>query len=389
MDVMARRVQGFGTTIFTEMTNLANEHGAINLGQGFPDFAAPDFIKEAARAAVAADVNQYAPGRGRPRLREAIAATMARRYGMAVDPATEVVVTHGATEALFATIMSQVNPGDEVILFEPYYDAYVPDVQMAGGVARFYPLRPPEWKIEREKLAALFNEKTRLIVVNSPHNPTGKVYDEEELALIAALCQEHDVVAVTDEVYEFITFDGTAHRPLASLPGMGERTITISSAGKTFSVTGWKVGWAVAAAPLAEAVFSAHQFITFSGAAPLQEATAVALETAEGRGYYEEVQEMYERKRDFLAEALAEAGLRPITPRGTYFIMVDISNLDFEDDVAFCRYLTTEVGVAAIPPSAFYTTPGGGETVARFAFCKTDEALEEAAGRLQRWQGSR
>lgn len=388
MDVMARRVQGFGTTIFTEMTNLANEHGAINLGQGFPDFEAPAFIKEAARAAVEADVNQYAPGRGRPRLREAIAATMERRYGVAVDAGSEVVVTHGATEALFAAIMSQVNPGDEVILFEPYYDAYVPDVEMAGGVPRYYPLEPPAWRIEEEKLASLFNEKTRLIVVNSPHNPTGKVYDEAELELIADLCQAHDVVAITDEVYEYITFDGVVHRPLASLPGMRERTITISSAGKTFSVTGWKVGWAVAAPPLAEAVFRAHQFITFSGAAPLQEATAVALETAEAHGYYEALQETYERKRDYLASALDAAGLPPITPQGTYFIMVDISGLDFGDDVAFCRHLTTEVGVAAIPPSAFYTTPGGGETVARFAFCKTDEALKEAAERLQRWQGN-
>ena len=383
MNVTAQRVQGFGTTIFTEMTNLANEHGAINLGQGFPDFAAPAFIKEAARAAVEANVNQYAPGRGRPRLREAIAATMARRYGMAVDAEKEVVVTHGATEALCATILSLVDPGDEVILFEPYYDAYVPDVRMAGGVARYYPLRPPEWRIEREKLASLFNEKTKLIVVNSPHNPTGKVYDDAELEMMADLCREHDVVAVTDEVYEYITFDGVVHRPLASLPGMAERTITISSAGKTFSVTGWKVGWAVAAPPLAEAVFRAHQFITFSGAAPLQEATAVALETAEEHGYYEELQEMYERKRDFLGEALAAAGLPPITPQGTYFVMVDISGLGFADDVAFCRHLTTAVGVAAIPPSAFYTTPGGGESIARFAFCKTDEALEEAAGRLQ------
>lgn len=384
MNGMARRVKGFGTTIFTEMTALASEHGAINLGQGFPDFAAPAFIKEAAQAAVEADVNQYAPGRGQPRLREAIAATMARRYGMAVDPETEVVVTHGATEALFATIMGQVDPGDEVILFEPYYDAYVPDVQMAGGVPRYYPLEPPKWEIDRKKLASLFNDKTKLIIVNTPHNPTGKVYNQEELALIADLCREHDVVAVTDEVYEFITFDGAVHVPLASLPGMAERTITISSAGKTFSVTGWKVGWAVAAPPLAEAVFRAHQFITFSGAAPLQEATAVALETAEAHGYYEGLQETYQRKRDFLAGALAAAGLPPITPRGTYFIMVEIGGLGFADDVAFCRHLTTEVGVAAIPPSAFYTTPGGGETVARFAFCKTDEALEEAAERLQR-----
>ncbi|MDX1662506.1 MAG: methionine aminotransferase [Candidatus Promineifilaceae bacterium] len=383
MTIMAHRVQSFGTTIFAEMTDLALRHNAINLGQGFPDFPAPQFVKEAATRAIAADINQYAPSTGRPRLRRAIAAHLHRRYRLEVDPEREIVVTDGATEALFAAVQALVNPGDEVVIFEPYYDAYVPDVQMAGGVPRFYPLRPPDWRIDPERLAALFNERTRLLILNTPQNPIGKVYDEGELALIARLCREHDVVALSDEVYEQITFDGVRHVPLATLPGMRERTITVSSAGKTFSVTGWKIGWAVAPAPLAQAIYRAHQFITFSGAAPLQEAIAVALETAEERGYYDELRATYEQKRDFLGEALEAAGLTPLWPQGTYFIMADISRLGFPDDVAFCRYLAAEVGVAAIPPSAFYTTPGGGSTVARFAFCKTDTALEEAARRLQ------
>ncbi|MFW6184779.1 MAG: aminotransferase [Chloroflexota bacterium] len=384
---MAQRVQNFGTTIFAEMTALANEHRAVNLGQGFPDFAAPAFIKEAARESVARDINQYAPGIGQPRLRRAIAAKMERHYGLDVDPDAEVTVTVGATEAIFAAIMGLVDPGDEVIFFEPYYDSYLPSLQFAGGVPRFYALQPPQWTIDPQALAALFNEKTKLIVVNTPHNPTGKVYSREELALIARLCQEHDVIAVTDEVYEHITFDGAQHHSLITFPGMRRRTLSISSAGKTFSVTGWKVGWAVGAPDLARAVFRAHQFITYSGAAPLQEATARALEVADERGYYEELGTMYQQRRDYLLDALQSAGLQPIRPRGTYFVMVDISDLGFEDDVAFCRHLTTEVGVAAIPPSAFYTTPGGGQSLARFAFCKTEAALEEAARRLRRWNG--
>ncbi|HSM58685.1 MAG TPA: methionine aminotransferase [Candidatus Sulfomarinibacteraceae bacterium] len=387
MTRMAQRVQGFGTTIFAEMTALANRHHAVNLGQGFPDFAAPAFIKEAARESIARDINQYAPGIGQPRLRRAIAAKMERHYGLGVDPDAEVTVTVGATEAIFAAIMGLVDPGDEVIFFEPYYDSYLPSLQFAGGAPRFYTLQPPEWTIDIQALAALFNEKTKLIVVNTPHNPTGKVYSREELELIARLCQEHDVIALVDEVYEHVTFDGGQHHSLITFPGMRERTLSISSAGKTFSVTGWKVGWAVGAPELARAVFRAHQFITYSGAAPLQEATARAIEVADERGYYEELGAMYQQRRNYLLDALQNAGLRPIRPRGTYFVMVDISDLGFEDDVAFCRHLTTEVGVAAIPPSAFYTTPGGGQTLARFAFCKTEAALEEAARRLRRWHG--
>ncbi|MCK6626085.1 MAG: methionine aminotransferase [Anaerolineae bacterium] len=380
MTYLAQRVRNFGTTIFFEMTSLANQHGAINLGQGFPDFPGPDFLKEAAIQAIQADINQYAPGSGRLSLREAIAAKMARHYNLVVNPATDITVTSGATEAIFAAIMGLVNPGDEVILFEPYYDSYLPSVQMAGGVPRFYTLRPPDWAIVPEELAALFSPKTKLILVNTPHNPTGKVYSETELRLIAELCQKYDVIAIVDEVYEHIIFDGLKHVSLAGLPGMAERTITISSAGKTFSMTGWKVGWAVAPAELSQAVFRVHQFVTYSVAAPLQEGAVTALQIA--GDYYTELAAMYQANRDFLADALAEAGLEPIIPQGTYFIMVDISHLGFPDDVAFCRTLTTEIGVAAIPPSAFYFNPADGAGLARFAFCKTRPTLEEAARRL-------
>lgn len=389
MSALAQRVQNFSTSIFAEMTALANKHGAVNLGQGFPDFAAPDFVKEAARESIARDINQYAPSSGQPRLRRAIAHKMQRHYGLEVDPDREITVTVGATEAIFAAIMSLVNPGDEVILFEPYYDSYLPSLQFAGGVPRLYTLRPPDWVVDPAELEALFNERTKLILLNTPHNPTGKVFNRDELALIARLCQEHDVIAVVDEVYEHIIFDGLQHHTLMALPGMRQRTMAISSAGKTFSVTGWKVGWSVAAPQLNQAVFRAHQFITYSGAAPLQEATATALERADELGYYEELGSLYQTRRDALLQILHDADLKPITPLGTYFAMVDISGLGFDDDVAFCRYLTTDVGVAAIPPSAFYSTTGGGQMLARFAFCKTEAALEEAAKRLQRWRRAR
>ncbi|MFZ1397952.1 MAG: methionine aminotransferase [Candidatus Promineifilaceae bacterium] len=382
MSYMAQRVAGFGTTIFTEMTALANKHQAINLGQGFPDFAAPAFMKEAAIAAIAADVNQYAPANGRPALRQAIAQKVQNFYGIDANPDTEITVLHGATEAIFATILGLVDPGDEVIVFEPFYDSYVPAIQMAGGIPRFYTLRPPEWQIDTAVLASLFNDKTKLIIVNTPHNPTGKVFSQAELAQIATLCQQHDALAMTDEVYEHLVFDGGQHQTLASLPGMAGRTILISSLGKTFSVTGWKVGWTVAPPELTRAIFRAHQFMTFCGAAPLQEAAVTAV--SQPARFYTELTDFYTSKRNFLLDALRSAGLRPIPPGGTYFIMVDISHLGFANDVAFCRYLTTEVGVAAIPPSAFYHNPADGAGLARFAFCKEEKTLAEAADRLQR-----
>lgn len=384
MSYMAQRVAGFGTTIFYEMTTLANEHQAINLGQGFPDFAAPDFMKEAAVAAIQSDINQYAPANGRPALREAVAQKVADFYGVQVDPNTEVTILHGATEGIFATIMGVVNPGDEVIVFEPFYDSYVPAIKMAGGIPRFYTLRPPDWQIDEAELAALFNNKTKLIIVNTPHNPTGKVFNETELKLTANLCQKHDVIAMTDEVYEHIIFDGHQHLTLYNFPGMAQRTVMVSSLGKTFSVTGWKVGWTVAQPELSRAIFRAHQFMTFCGAAPLQEAAVTAV--SQPKAFYTELTQFYTHKRNFLVDALKSAGLSPINTSGTYFVMVDISKLGFADDVAFCRYLTTEVGVAAIPPSAFYSTPADGAGLARFAFCKEEKTLAEAAKRLQRLQ---
>lgn len=386
MEFMAERVSGFGTTIFTEMTALARKHGAINLGQGSPDFAAPDFVKQAGVAAILADVNQYAPGSGQHSLRRALADKMQRQYGLTFDPLTEINVTVGATQAIFSAVLGVVNPGDEVIVFEPYYDSYVPSIQIAGGIPRFFTLRQPDWAVDPDELAALFNDRTRLIIVNTPHNPTGKVFRQDELQLIADLCQKYDVLALTDEVYEHMVYDGRIHHTLASFPGMRDRTITVSSLGKTFSVTGWKVGWTLARPELTQAIFRAFQFATFCGAAPLQEGAATAVAAADS--YYSSLSQFYQQKRDLLTAGLQEAGLAPIKPQGTYFVLADISALPFENDVAFCRFLTQEVGVAAIPPSAFYHNPADGAGLARFAFCKTDEMLVEAVERLKKWQNS-
>ncbi len=382
MTYMADRVSSFGTTIFSEMTALAIEHDAINLGQGFPDFSAPSFIKQAAIQAIQNDINQYAPSNGLLNLRAAIATKMQEFYDFEVDSSRELVVTSGATEALFAAIIGLVNPGEEVIVFEPFYDSYLPAVRVADGVPRTYTLRPPDWYIDPEALAALFSDKTKVIMINTPHNPTGKVYSQDELQLIADLCQKHDVIAITDEVYEHIIFDDCEHLHLAKLPGMADRTVTISSAGKTFSTTGWKVGWAIGQPELVTSIQRAHQFMTFCGAAPLQAGCVQALQAP--RDYYDELSKMYQTNRDILAEGLDKAGLRPIMPQGTYFMMTDISHLGFEDDRAFCRYLTTEVGVTAIPPSAFFNDPADGATIARFAFCKSRETLEAAAERLMK-----
>lgn len=381
MTRMAQRASGFGTTIFAEMTALANQHGAVNLGQGFPDFAAPEFVKQAGIEAIQAEVNQYAPSIGQVALREALARKYERHYGLSFDPAREIGVTVGATEAIFAAIMGLVDPGDEVILFEPTYDSYVPAVQFAGGVAKFYTLRPPDWRIDPTALEALFTDRTRLILINSPHNPTGKVFTRDELEMIAEFCRQHDVIALTDEVYEHILFDGLQHIPMASLPGMQDRTLTISSLGKTFSVTGWKVGWAVGPADLVRGMMQVRQFVSFCGPAPLQQGAAAALTAPDI--FYEDLRAMYQANRDYLVDGLRQAGLAPLTPAGTYFVMVDISGLGFPDDVAFCKHLTTEVGVAAIPPSAFYQHPADGAGLARFAFCKTRAVLEAAVERLK------
>jgi aspartate/methionine/tyrosine aminotransferase len=378
----AHRLEGLGVTIFSEMTRLAIAHGAINLGQGFPDFPGPDFVKEAAVAAIRADLNQYAPSHGLPRLCQAIARAFERSYGHPVDAEREVTVTTGATEGLHAALLALVDPGDEVIVFEPFYDAYVAQIRFAGGVPRPVTLWPPDWRFDPDELAGAFGPRTRAVIVNTPHNPTGKVFTRDELALIAALCQEHGVVAITDEVYERILYDGAVHIPLATLPGMWERTITLNSTGKTFSMTGWKIGWAIAPPPLTQAIRTAHQFITFATATPFQEAMAVALEEAEASSYYTELAAAYTERRDFLRQALEAAGLPVLPCRGSYFLLADASGLGFPDDVSLCRYLVTEVGVAAIPPSAFYADPARAPVLARFCFAKRRETLQAAAERL-------
>jgi aspartate/methionine/tyrosine aminotransferase len=378
----AQRIAGFGTSVFTEMSRLAVEHQAINLGQGFPDFAGPEFVKHAAARAIAADMNQYAPSHGAPRLRAAIAADWAIRYGREIDVDREVTVTTGATEAIFVAMLALLDPGDEIIFFEPFYDAYVADVAMAGAVSRVVRLNPPDWTFDTGELEAAFTNRTKLFLLNTPHNPTGKVFSRAELEQIGSLCRSHDVTVITDEVYDRIVFDDTVHIPIATLPGMWERTLTVNSTGKTFSMTGWKIGFTVGPADLNAAIRATHQFSTFATATPFQEAMAVALETAAEHRYYEQLRGEYTERRDRLRAVLADAGLPPLECQGAYFLLSDVTPLGFDNDVDFCRYLVTEVGVAAIPPSAFYLDPATAPALARFCFAKRFETIDEAAERF-------
>ncbi len=379
----AHRLSGLGTSIFTEITRLAIEHRAANLGQGFPDFPAPDFVKQAAAAAIAADLNQYAAAPGLPSLRRAVAAHFQRRHGVTIDPDREVTVTGGATEGVFDAVMALVNPGDEVVVFEPFYDLYQPAVQFAGGSVKVVTLHPPRWELDPRALAAAFGPRTRLVIINTPHNPTGKVWRPDELDLVARACIEHDAYVVSDEVYSEITFGGARHVPIATRPGMRERTVTVDSLGKTFSVTGWKIGWCIAAPALTEAIRGIHQFVTFCNATPFQEAAAQALEQGHATGYFDDLRATYDARRLRLQAILEEAGLKTLPVEGAYFLLADISHLGFPDDVAFCRYLTTEVGVAAIPPSAFYADPRTTPPLARFCFAKSDATIAAAAERLR------
>ncbi len=381
-EVASPRVRGFGTSVFSEMSRLANQHGAVNLGQGFPDFPGPSFVKEAATAAVDADLNQYAVSHGAPRLRAAIARTWNERYGMDVDVDREITVTSGATEAIFAAVQALVAPGEEIVVFEPFYDSYLPSAIMASASLRVVTLRPPDWSFDLGEAAAAFGPRTRMLLLNTPHNPTGKVFTRDELTTLAELCQQWDVVAVTDEVYERIVFDAAEHLPLATLPGMRERTLTINSTGKTFSMTGWKIGYAIGPEKLTAPLRAIHQFVTFASATPFQEAMAVALERARDLGYYGELSRDYHRRRDALKVALDEAELPSLPVAGAYFLMSDISHLGFATDVAFCRWLTAEIGVAAVPPSAFYLDPARAPLLARFCFAKRAETIQLAAERL-------
>ncbi len=378
---VSSRLAPFGTSIFTEMTRLAIEHKAVNLAQGFPDFAGPDFAKEAAVAAIRADHNQYARMQGAPALVDTIAATVKERTGLAYDPTTEVVVFAGATEGIHCAMMSLLEPGDEVVLFEPYYDSYRACVSMAGATPRFVTLRAPDFRFDPAELRAAFTARTRLVVVNTPHNPTGRVFTTDELSQIAALCVERDALLLVDEVYERLVFEGTHVSP-ATLPGMRGRTITMNSTGKTFSLTGWKIGYATAPAELARAPAMAHQFVTFAVATPFQHAMASALRAP--KSYFDEFLAGYRARRDFLVEALAGCGFGVRAPQGAYFALADIRPLGWDDDVAFCRRLVEKVGVAAIPPTAFYEHKDEGRFLVRFAFCKSDETLRAGVERLRR-----
>lgn len=380
---LSRKLQGFGTTIFTEMTRLANERGAINLAQGFPDFDGPEWLKDAAVAAIREKPNQYARMSGIPALNAALSRKYARDYGLAYDADAEITVTSGATEAIFATLQGLLDVGDEVVMFEPFYDSYRASVFMAGAVPRVATLRRSEygdWVFDRDEVRRLFGPRTRVLLLNTPHNPTGKVFDRDELAFLAGLCDEHDVVCVSDEVYEHLVYDAV-HVPMATLPGMRERTVTISSLGKTFSFTGWKIGWTCAPPDLTAAVRSAHQFVTFATATPLQHAAVAAIDAP--ASYYDELRADFRSKRDLLVGELARVGFDVRAPEGTYFACAGFARFGFGDDVRFVRHLI-EVGVAAIPPSVFYEHPEHGRSYVRFAFCKREETLRAAIARLEK-----
>lgn len=378
---LRRSLQQFGVSVFGEMTRLAQLHGAVNLSQGFPDFDGPERIKAAACEAIRQGKNQYARSMGQLSLTHAIAHKVRRHYGLEVDPLTQVAVFAGCSEALFCALMGLLEPGDEAILFEPFFDCYPADVVMAGATPVYCRLSFPELSLDLAALEALITPRTRLILLNSPHNPTGKVFTRAELEGIAALCIRYKLLAVTDEVYEHLTYDGAEHIPLATLPGMFERTLTLSSTAKTFSLTGWKVGYAVGPAELVAAAQTPHQFTTFSGATPLQEAMSEGL--ASPPEFYETLRQAYTARRDFLAGVLDELGFEVIAPQGTYFIMAGFSRFSDAHDEAFSRWLIEEVGVACIPPSSFFASrPSPGEQLVRFAFCKRDETLREAAARL-------
>jgi N-succinyldiaminopimelate aminotransferase len=373
-------LEPFGTTIFAEMTALASEHGAVNLGQGFPDTDGPREMLDAAKAAIDAGRNQYPPGPGVPELLEAVAAHQARFYGLEVDPWSEVLVTVGATEAIAATILALCEPGDEVVTFEPYYDSYAASIALAGAARRTSVLRFPDFTVDEQSLRAAFSRRTRMVLLNTPHNPTGKVFTRAELELVCSLAREFDAWVVTDEVYEHLVFDGARHVPVATLPGMWERTLTISSAGKTFSATGWKVGWVSGPASAVAAVRAVKQFLTFVGSGPFQPAVAVALGL--GDEVYAAIAASLQAKRDLLVAGLQDAGLQVSVPAGTYFVVADAATLGARDALAFCRALPARAGVVGVPVSVFHDDPEAARTLVRFAFCKRDEVLQEAVRRL-------
>ncbi len=376
----SKKATQFTESVIREMTRLNHLHGGVNLSQGFPDFPAPQVVKDAACAAIQDDINQYAVTWGARGLREAVAREFTRRHGVPVVADQQVTVCCGATEAMMATMMGIIDPGDEVVIFEPFYENYGPDAILSGATPRYVTLHEPHWSFDPDELAEAFNDRTKAIIINTPNNPTGKVFTVEELEAIAALCRKWDVVAISDEIYEHILYDGATHVPIASIEGMADRTVTINSLSKTYSVTGWRVGWTISPPSLTGAIRKVHDFLTVGAAAPLQEAGVSAL--AVPAAYYAELAASYQRRRDMLIEILERHRFACYMPRGAYYIMTDISGFGFRDDVEFARYLVKDVGVAAVPGSSFYRNAAAGRTKLRFCFCKRDETLLEADRRF-------
>jgi aspartate/methionine/tyrosine aminotransferase len=378
----SQRISRFTESVIREMTRVAMTKGAINLAQGYPDFPAPAVLKEAAADAVAGDINQYAITWGAKPLRDAIAAKYRRTYGMEFDPEREITVCCGATEGMVASLLGVLNPGDEVVLFEPFYENYGPDTQLCGAEPRYVRLHAPDWHFDPVELRQAFTPRTKAIIVNTPNNPTGKVFGRQELEEIAALCREFDALAITDEIYEHILYEGAVHVPIASLPGMRERTILVNSMSKTYSVTGWRVGWVLAPPDLTDSIRKVHDFLTVGAAAPLQAAGVVALGLPEE--YYRSLAEEYAKRRDHIVTSLESAGFRCFRPLGAYYVMTDVAAFGFAGDVAFVRHLIDEVGVAAVPGSSFYAHSRGGSQQVRFCFCKKYETLESARHQLEK-----
>ncbi len=383
----AQRTQGLTESVIREMTRVALDQGAINLAQGFPDFPAPEVLKDAACAAIRNDVNQYAVTWGSPRLRRAVAGHYADFYGMDVDPDGEITITCGATEAVAAAMVALVNPGDEVIVFEPFYENYAPDALLVGATPVMVPLAPPDFPLDPDRLASAVSDRTRAILINTPNNPTGKVFTADELECVAQVAREHDLLVITDEIYEHIVYDGT-HVPLATLEGMRNRTVTISGLSKTFAVTGWRLGSVVAPPDLTLAIRKVHDYLTVGTAAPLQEAGAVGLESL-GRDYYENLRTSYRRRRDVMIDALDRAGFACSRPAGAYYVLADFSGISDLDDTAFCLELAREAGVVPVPGSSFFSDPDRGRSLVRFAFCKRVQTLEAAGERLYRFAEGR
>lgn len=379
---LSLKAEKFTESVIREMTRLAFKHNAVNLSQGYPDFPAPEEIKQAAREAIEADINQYAITWGAKRFRDAIAAKFNRTQGVSVDPEREITVCCGSTEAMMSSMLAIINPGDEVVVFEPFYENYGPDAVISGASPRYVRLKPPHWTFDPDELAAAFGPNTKAIILNSPNNPTGKVFDRVELERIRDLCVRWNVFAITDEIYEHMLYDGAEHISMAAIDGMRDRTITINALSKTYCVTGWRVGWTIAAPEVSASIRKVHDFLTVGAAAPLQEAGARAMEFP--ASYYEKLSRDYAVRRERLLEILTKVGFRCFKPRGAYYIMTDISVFGFPNDVAFAKYLVQEIGVAAVPGSSFFRDPADGKSILRFTFCKKEETLNAAAERLSK-----